>query len=225
MRPWTRYGVAVPKTADYQMYCPIARALDVVGDRWTLLIMRELTIGDQRFTDLRTNLPGIPPNLLSHRLKELTENGLVTTKELPPPAARTVYTVTEQGRSVTPVLRSLIRFGTTFLEPPDKQTPTRPETTIVTAIRAFYDREAAGDLDQYYVIEIDGKPFDLYTTPGESGARPGRKPDLVLSSAAWVLLDVRVGAMTLDEAIEAGFVTRHGSVRATRNFQKVFQLA
>ncbi len=215
----------MPKTVDYQMYCPIARALDVVGDRWTLLIMRELTIGDQRFTDLRTNLPGIPPNLLSHRLKELTENGLVTTKELPPPAARTVYTVTEMGRSVTPVLRSLIRFGTSFLAPPDEHTPTRPETTIVTAVRAFYDRDAAGDLDQYYVIEIDGKSFDLYSTPGASGARPGRKPDLVLSAAAWVLLDVRVGAMTLDEAIEAGLVTRQGSVRAMRNFQKVFQLA
>src|SRR4029079_3180988 len=108
----------MPATVRYdQQYCPIARALDVLGDRWTLLIMRELANGDHRFTDLRHNLPGIAPNLLSQRLKELTDEGLVTTKELPPPAARTVYSATDYGRTTIPVLRALARFGFARLEP------------------------------------------------------------------------------------------------------------
>ena len=102
----------------YDQYCPIAAALDVVGDRWTLLIMRELTTGDRRFTDLRAALPGIAPNLLADRLRELQADGLVEQRELPPPAARTVYAATAAGREVVPVLRSLARFGVARLGPP-----------------------------------------------------------------------------------------------------------
>src|SRR3954451_13470408 len=95
----------MPAVHGYQQYCPIARALDVLGDRWTLLILRELTnAGDRRFTDLRRSLPGIAPGLLSDRLKALAEHGLVTTRELPPPAARTVYAITPRGREAAPVL-------------------------------------------------------------------------------------------------------------------------
>src|SRR3954470_2071105 len=91
----------------YGQYCPIAAGLDLIGDRWTLLICRELSIGDRRFTDLRTALTGIAPNLLSERLRALSAAGLVTCAELPPPAARSVYRLTEAGRGVLPVLRSL----------------------------------------------------------------------------------------------------------------------
>lgn len=89
----------------YGQYCPIARGLDVLGDRWVLLICRELSQGDQRFTDLRTALGRIAPNLLSDRLRDLQAAGLVTTAELPPPAARTVYRLTDEGRRAVPVLR------------------------------------------------------------------------------------------------------------------------
>ncbi|MCC6437382.1 MAG: helix-turn-helix transcriptional regulator, partial [Acidimicrobiales bacterium] len=75
----------------YRQWCPIAAGLDVLGDRWVLLICRELSMGDRRFTDLRAALPGIAPNLLTDRLRSLADEGLVTTAELPPPAARTVY--------------------------------------------------------------------------------------------------------------------------------------
>ena len=100
----------------YGQYCPIAAGLDVVGDRWVLLICRELLMGDRRFTDLRAALPGIAPNLLTERLRALQAEGLVTTAELPPPAARTVYRLTESGRSVVPVLRAMARFGVQFLD-------------------------------------------------------------------------------------------------------------
>src|SRR5256885_258775 len=78
------YADSVPAMSAYDMYCPIARALDVLGERWSLLILRELALGEQRFTDLKRSVVGIPPNVLSSRLKTLTEEGLVTTRELPP---------------------------------------------------------------------------------------------------------------------------------------------
>src|SRR3954451_20765408 len=119
----------MPATVRYdQQYCPIARALDVLCDRWTLLIMRELLIGDQRFTDLRTHLPGIAPTLLTQRLRTMIDNGLVATKELPPPAARSVYTATERGRSVIPVMRSLAKWGMPLLGEPDDDLVIRPWT-------------------------------------------------------------------------------------------------
>ena len=111
----------MPATVRYdEQYCPIARALDVLGDRWTLLILRELVNGDQRFTDLRTNLPGIALTVLTQRLRALTDEGLVTTGKLPPPAARSVYTLTDRGRSTGPVLSALARWGMPLPEPPDE---------------------------------------------------------------------------------------------------------
>lgn len=99
----------------YGQYCPIAAGLDLVGDRWTLLLLRELSMGDRRFTDLRAALVGIAPNLLTERLRSLQAMGLVTTVELPPPAARSVYSLSEEGRRVEPVLRSMARFGVRYL--------------------------------------------------------------------------------------------------------------
>src|SRR6478752_1120430 len=104
------------KQRTYAQYCPIAVGLDLLGDRWVLLICRELSIGDRRFTDLRRALTGIAPNLLSERLRALTGAGLVTCAELPPPAARSVYRLTDAGRAIVPVLRSLARFGVQFLD-------------------------------------------------------------------------------------------------------------
>lgn len=100
----------------YGQWCPVAAGLDILGDRWVLLICRELLISDQRFTDLRAALPGLAPNLLTERLRSLQAAGLVETAELPPPAARTVYRLTEEGHGVTPILRALARFGVQHLD-------------------------------------------------------------------------------------------------------------
>src|SRR3954453_3621501 len=100
----------------YGQYCPIAAGLDLIGDRWTLLILRELSIADRRFTDLRSALTGIAPNLLTERLRSLQSIGLVSMVELPPPAARSVYRLTDEGRRIEPVLRSVARFGVRYLD-------------------------------------------------------------------------------------------------------------
>ena len=102
----------------YEQYCPIARSLSLVGERWSLLIVRELFYGPKRYTDLVDNLPGIGTNILATRLKELESNGLVSKRKLPPPAASTVYALTAQGQLLRPVLHELARFGAKLLGPP-----------------------------------------------------------------------------------------------------------
>src|SRR5579864_5088729 len=103
----------------YGQYCAVAMALDVLGDRWTLLIVRELLLqGGCRYTDLQRGLPGVATNLLSERLKELEEHGLVRREVAPPPVATTLYHLTEAGREVEPVVRALGRWGARLMAEP-----------------------------------------------------------------------------------------------------------
>jgi len=102
----------------YDQYCPIAHALGAVGERWTLLVVRDLMNGPQRYTDLAASLPGIGTNILAARLKELEESGLVEKRKLPPPAASTVYELTAYGHDLRPVLHELARWGARSLGPP-----------------------------------------------------------------------------------------------------------
>ena len=102
----------------YDQYCPIACTLGLVGERWTLLVVRELMWGPKRYTDLADRLHGIGTNILAARLKELEAAGLVVRKKLPPPAASNVYELTDQGRALRPVLHELARFGARLMGPP-----------------------------------------------------------------------------------------------------------
>jgi DNA-binding HxlR family transcriptional regulator len=95
----------------YDQYCPVARALDVVGERWTLLIVRELLAGPRRYTDLHADLPGVSTDVLANRLKEMEREALVTRRRLPPPAAAYVYELTDRGRELLPVLDALAIWG------------------------------------------------------------------------------------------------------------------
>jgi DNA-binding HxlR family transcriptional regulator len=103
----------------YNQYCPLAHALDVVGERWSLLIVRELFEHDQlRYSDLHASLPGCGTNILASRLKELERHGVVARRKLPPPAASTVYELTEYGEALRPVLHELAHWGARSLGPP-----------------------------------------------------------------------------------------------------------
>ena len=102
----------------YEQYCPLSRALDVVGERWTLLIVRELLAGARRYTDLHADLPGISTDVLAARLRELERDGLVTRRRLPPPAAATVYELTPRGHGLLPALTALAGWGTAGLAEP-----------------------------------------------------------------------------------------------------------
>lgn len=102
----------------YDQYCPIAHALGAVGERWTLLVVRDLMNGPKRYTDLAESLPGIGTNILAARLRELEQSGLVEKRKLPPPAASTVYELTAYGHGLRPVLHELARWGARSLGPP-----------------------------------------------------------------------------------------------------------
>lgn len=117
----------------YGQHCPLARTLDVVGERWSMLVVRELSLGPRRFRDLLTGLPGIPTNLLSTRLRDLQAAGLVDRRTLPPPAAVPVYELTEAGRALRPALTALREWGRTYAPAPADADAARPGWALLGA--------------------------------------------------------------------------------------------
>jgi DNA-binding HxlR family transcriptional regulator len=178
----------------YDQYCPVAEALDVVGERWTLLIVRELLHGPQRFTDLRVGLPGIPPNLLTARLRELEEAGLIGRRELPAPAARTVYELTEEGRGLEPTIRALARWGMHRLPPPDDGNLS-PLAAVRAALLAYARPRAAQAPVRTWAAHVGDDVFTLQLADGRVScwrAEPTR-PDLVVSADPADLIRLRRG--------------------------------
>ena len=199
----------------YDQYCPIAAALDVLGDRWTLLIMRELTMGERRFTDLRAALPGIAPNLLADRLRQLQADELVEQRELPPPAARTVYAATDAGREVVPVLRSLARFGAGRLDPPGADDEVLPHMAVYAMVSPYHVPEAPGERFHARLL-VDGRTFDVLTDGPRLSLRrrPDETPDTEIEISARDLVAARQGtAATLP------------ATPGARRFARLFQLA
>lgn len=116
------------RSRSYSQHCSIARALDVVGDRWTLLVIRELLLqGPCRFTDVKNGLPGIASNLLSGRLKELEEAGLISREDAPPPIATALYRLTPNGAALQPVLQALGIWGMQFMADSDSDNASREQ--------------------------------------------------------------------------------------------------
>jgi DNA-binding HxlR family transcriptional regulator len=205
-RSRTTKTVAPERT--YGQYCPIAAGLDLIGDRWTLLMLRELSMGDRRFTDLRAALPGIAPNLLTERLRSLQAIGLITAVELPPPAARSVYSLTEDGKRIEPVLRSVARFGAAYLSSEPTETVDaqrvayallmpwrrRPEATIRARLTVARGEESDDTVD--LLLGFDGMQVEA----------PHGKPDVTLRIAIVDLVRTRqtgaalIGQLTGDSA-------------------------
>lgn len=179
-------------TRSYGQECPIARALDVLGERWTLLILRELMGGPRRYADLRADLPGIATNLLSERLRQLAADGLAEQVEVPPPVARTLYRLTDAGwRLIPPVLRSLAAVAA--LRPlPDAGDPT-PLTGFLAMLAGFDSAQAAG-LDEEYRVVVDGRVFGIGVRDGGLHGAAGDQPAAELRATARDLIALRGGA-------------------------------
>lgn len=182
----------------YDQYCTIAAALDLVGDRWTLLILRELSFGERRFTDLRTALPGIASNLLTERLRDLESRGMVDQHELPAPAARTVYRLTRSGIRIRPVLRSLAQFGLPYLEVPEGESvPAR--MTVFGGAGALFNPGAAVGVDLRMRFLLDGEEHWLEIRDGRLvRADQDQAPDLTFTGEATGLLDYCRGVELTD---------------------------
>ena len=139
--------------------CGIAHALDLVGERWALLVVRELLLGPKRFTDLRDGLPNASPNVLSQRLRELEQAEIVHRRKLPPPAGSWVYELTDWGRELKPIVLSL---GTWAARSPSfpRGAPVGTDSVIL-ALGTFFDADAAGGLDAGYELRLGENAFDV----------------------------------------------------------------
>jgi len=189
----------------YGQYCPVARTLELVGERWTLLLVRELLLGPMRFTDLHAALPGIPRNLLADRLRDLESHGVLEGQELPPPAARTVYALTDAGRTLQPAVTELARWGLTSLDPPAPDESVSPATAVLAGLAAYARPEAASG-DAAYRVEMDGRVFALRFVGGGLVIEPPAtaRPDLTVRVSAATLVRLRLGAESVRGAIAAG---------------------
>ncbi len=181
-------------TKTYDQYCTIATALDRIGDRWTLLILRELSFGEQRFTDLKTSLPGIATNLLTERLRMLEDFGLLEQHELPAPAARTVYRLTREGVRIRPVLRAIAQFGLPYLEQP-AEGQVRPRMVVFGGVGAMFDPVAAVGVHLRIRFVLDDEEHWLEVRNGKLGrADVTAEPDLTITGSAAALFELARGA-------------------------------
>jgi DNA-binding HxlR family transcriptional regulator/putative sterol carrier protein len=191
------YNAAVKR---YGQYCPVAHALDQIGDRWALLIVRELMLGQRRFTDLSDALPGIGSNILTARLRGLETSGIVSKKKLPPPWAVTVYELTEHGRALHAVLRSLADWGAESLGPPSPG-----DCWSMYAVHARFRPEAA--VDGVYEIRFDeGETISLEVRGGELTAmkRAAERPTLAVGLAPETLHALIEGTLSVRAAATDG---------------------
>lgn len=183
----------VPARRNYNQNCPIARGLDVVGERWTLLILRELVGGPRRYGDLRAELPGIATNLLAERLKELQDAGLVDRADLPAPIGRTVYTLSDMGwQRVLPILQTIAWFGLDRLDPIDDGPVSALNGFLAGILLGFNSGRAAG-LEATCRVEIDGRRFDFAITQRRLAGAHG-DPAVTLTASAADLVTARLGA-------------------------------
>lgn len=207
---------------NYNQNCPIARGLDVLGERWTLLILRELFGGSRRYGDLRAELPGIATNLLADRLRELEEAGLVDRTELPAPIARTVYTLSEVGwRKVPPVLRAIATFGLEMVEPTDSALT--PLNGFLAGILLGFDPTHATDLSASYRVEIDGRRFEFAVQQGLLA--PARHtPAVTVTATAADLITARLAPTERERKVAAERVTFDGDRDAVEDMRMAFRL-
>lgn len=151
--------------------CGIARALDIVGERWALLVARELLVGPKRFSDLRAALPRIAPDVLAQRARDLEQAGVVRRRTLPPPAASRVYELTGWGRELEPVLIALGRWGSRA--PLPDRPPALSVAAAVVALETTFDPAAAGGVTATYELRLDGQAFTLRVADDRLEVLPG----------------------------------------------------
>jgi len=206
-------------TRSYDDGCGIAHALDLVGERWALLVVRELLLGPKRFTDLRAGLPGVSANILSQRLRELEADGVIERRTLPPPAGSAVYELTPRGRELEPVVLALGRWGV--------RSPTLPrEAPIgVDSVMLSLDSQLAHtEPPATYGLQLGGYRFCVTLRDGRIAIErgDGEDPDAVLAAAPRALDQLVSGDRSLADLVASGEVTVTGDAKAAARFATYF---
>jgi DNA-binding HxlR family transcriptional regulator len=205
------YNAPVPEFR-YAQFCPLTRAVEILGERWTVLLLRELFLGPRRFSDLKVALNGVSTSVLTERLARLEERGIVCRRDLPPPAASTVYQLDEAGRALKPVLVELTRWGLRFLDAPSSGDCIRPDW-LVLGLEVFARREPGPSVGVRLVVEAGAESVVLHVRGGTDGTTVSRAPLPFDASVAATPLDMVLftsGALTREAATTSERLKIHG---------------
>jgi DNA-binding HxlR family transcriptional regulator len=200
----------------YGQACPIAHALDMIGERWALLVLRELRLGPRRYVDLQAALPGIGPSVLAQRLRDLVRVGVLNRRTLPPPSASQVYELTEWGAELEPVFAALRTWG--------MRSPVVPlegdisADTVFLGLRAFFTPQRGPAWSATYRIRLERDVYHVEVVDGDltsvvRGDHPGH-PDAVVDTDYRTLGSVLGHERSLASAIDAGALTVTGDLQA-----------
>jgi DNA-binding HxlR family transcriptional regulator len=205
--------------------CAIAQGLDLVGERWALLVVRELVLGPKRYTDLRRGLPNASPNVLSQRLGELERAGVLRRRKLPPPAGSRVYELTDWGRELEEIVVSLGRWGARSPTPPD-DAPIDSADSIILALRARFDPGAAHGLRAGYELRLGEDRFGIEVADDEITAARGdaHRPDATIDTDPDTLNAVLWRGRSLADAQRSGTMTIEGDKAAVERFVALFPM-
>jgi DNA-binding HxlR family transcriptional regulator len=193
--------VAMATARTYGEHCAVARALDVVGERWALLVVRELLLGPKRFTDLQAGLPNAKPSVVSHRLRELEEAGVVRRRKLGPPAGARVYELTGDGQALEPVIEALGHWGSRVQPKPGA---VHGSDSVVLALKSRFDPEAAAGLSGTIELRLSDDRYRIVVSEGRIAARRGEPdaPDAVIETDRETLGTVLLGGELGDVKVE-----------------------
>ena len=202
--------------------CGVARALDLIGERWALLVVRELLLGPKRFTDLRAGLPNLSPDVLSQRLRELEQAGLLRRRKLAPPAGSRVYELTDRGLALEPLILELGRWGSQAAFPAGDAA--FGADSFVIALRTVFDPNAADGLDVTCELRLGEDRFRSRVAGGrlEIARGSAEAPDATIASEPGALAAVLWHGRPLSEALRTGDVEIDGSTPAVKRFLGVF---
>lgn len=205
--------------------CGIARALDLVGERWALMVVRELLLGPKRFTDLRTGLPHVSPDVLAQRLRDLEQAGVVHHRRLPPPFASQVYELTPSGRALEQVLIELGRWGGAHAPPPRDDMCMSPDSYALS-LRALFDPVRAGDFAARVELRLGDDRLRVVIADGHVEADRGELPDAdaVIETDPHTLIDVLHGHRRLADVLAAETMRVSGNKRVAKRFTELFPL-
>jgi DNA-binding HxlR family transcriptional regulator len=222
MSMWYRFTMATDRT--YSDSCGVAHALELIGERWALLVVRELMLGAKRFGDIKDGLPGISANVLSHRLDELERAGLVTRRKLPKPAAVWVYDLTPWARDLEPIMQTLGRWAAR--DPAHRKDLHFGTTSLILSLRTNFDPSLADGVrmdialrsnDETYVARVARKKLTI-----EAGEPV--EVDATITGDSRAFASVTYGGRPLADAISAGELAVAGSMEAAESFLHLYTL-
>jgi DNA-binding HxlR family transcriptional regulator len=211
----------------YGQYCGLAKALDLIGERWSLLIIRELFLGPRRFSDLVEGLPGISTSVLSERLNRLEHERLILRRTWPSPAASKVYELTEAGQELAQALVPLAAWGVRLLAAtPRKRTEAFRPAWGLLLLRETFDASSARDVHDVYEFHVDGSVVSVIVDDGEMKViegQSGRPVDVEIHADATTFIDVGVGRLRGRDAIRQGRLRLVGNEAAQRRYSSILR--